>query len=345
MARANTVPFGVPPLAIAMPPFTGTYYFVDPANGSDGNSGLRPDRALATLYKAHSLCTAGKNDTVVLIGDGSTTGTARLSLALAQSVDPSATTGALAWTKNATHLIGITAPNGVANRARIAPPSGTYTEATFNSANLVTVSASGCYFSNFSLFHGFSTGAASQICWTDSGNRNYYESVHFGGIGDTASANSTGSRSLKISGSEHTFVRCTIGLDTVNLTAAAAQLEFSGGATRNKFVDCEFLAYTTATAGVLYVTVAAASAIDRYNLFNRCRFINSGLKAAGTTISAVATLVASAGGMLIFDYCSRYGVTDWGTNSTSLGQIYVDGAGTGGTAADDVGRGAVAVAS
>src|SRR4029077_15517143 len=111
-------------------------------------------------------------DVCYLLGDGAATGTARLSTALAASVTSSATTGTLTWSKNACHLIGVTAPAMNFQRARIAPPSGTYTQSTFGSGNFVVVSASGCIFANFSLFNGFSTGGTNQICWTVNGSRN-----------------------------------------------------------------------------------------------------------------------------------------------------------------------------
>lgn len=316
--------FGVPMIGgIGGIPLTGTWYFVDPANGSDANTGLSPTDALDTLYMAHSKMTAGKNDVCVLIGDGSTTGTARLSTALAASVDSSATTGTLTWSKNACHLIGVTAPTGVANRARIAPPSGTYTQATFGSGNFVVVSASGCIFANFSLFNGFSTGGTNQICWTDSGARNYYSSIHFGGMGDAASAQNTGSRSLKISGGgEHLFENCTIGLDTVTRTVANASLEFSGGTARSTFRKCTF-PIITSSADALFIKTAAAAALDRYQLFEDCTFINA-VDSTSTTMTVAVSMAASSGGMLVMQRSTAIGATKWG-DAAALGQMLVDG--------------------
>ena len=73
----------------------GNYYFCDPANGSDGNDGTSPESAVATLYRLHALMTAGQNDVGYLIGNGASSGSARLSTALAQSIDSTATTGTL----------------------------------------------------------------------------------------------------------------------------------------------------------------------------------------------------------------------------------------------------------
>lgn len=318
--------YGVPLLGgIGGIPLTGTWFFVNPATGSDGNTGLSPSDAFATLYMAHSRMTAGKNDVCLLIGDGATTGTARLSTALAQSVSSSVTAGTLVWSKNACHLIGQTAPTRVAQRARIAPPSGTYTVTTFGSANFVTVSASGCIFANFSLFNGFSTGGAAQICWTDSSGRNSYNNVDFGGMGDAGSAADAGSRSLKLSGStgESTFVGCTIGLDTVTRSAANASLEIAGGCPRNNFIDCNF-PFMTSAATPLGIIVSAAAGSDRWQKFDRCTFINN-VGSTSTVMTGLATLAASMGGLLLMKDPTMVGITDFGTDATSRGQIYVDG--------------------
>lgn len=316
--------WGVPVIgSISGIPFTGTYFFVDPANGNDGNDGLSPQSAFATLYMAHSRMTSGNNDVCVFIGNGSTTGTARLSTALATSVTSSATTGTLNWTKSAAHMIGVTAPSGNAARARIAPPTGTYTQSTFGSGNFVVVSGSGCMFQNFSLFNGFSTGGTNQICWTDSGSRNYYSSVQFGGIADATSAADTGSTNLKLSGSESRFDNCVIGLDTVTRSAANASLIFASGAARHQFVGCVF-PMETSSSGSLFVS-AATAAIDRYQRFDDCLFINA-VSSASTTISAAMNLgtAGSPDGCVVLQRCTAVGVTKWGV-AGSLARIFVDG--------------------
>lgn len=318
--------FGVPVLGgIGGLPFTGNWWFVDPVNGLDGNPGNSPSTALQSLYRAVALATAGNNDVVVLMGNGAASGTARLSLAAAQAVSSSATTGVLNWNKNALHLIGVTAPSGIAQRARIAPPTGVYTQATFGSGNFVVVTGGGCLFANVSLFHGFSTGGNSQICWTDNGSRNTYWGMDFGGIADAASAASTSARSLKIGSAgsgENRFVNCKIGLDTVTRSVANASLEFAGGTPRNVFEDCLF-PFHTSSADVLGILGTGANCIDRFQLFKRCQFINS-IKSSSTQMTALASLTsANANGLLDFDpECSIVGITKWG-DATALLASYV----------------------
>ena len=326
--------FGGTPVPSAPLSFTGKSFWVDVVNGSDSNVGTSPSKAFSTLYAAHAAATAGNNDVVYLIGNGAASGSARLSLANAQVWDSTVTAGTLVWSKNATHLIGICAPTGVAQRARIAPPTGTYTVTTFGSANFVTVSASGCYFSNFSVFNGFSTGGAAQIAWTDTGARNAYSNVDFGGMGDAGSAQDAGSRSLKIGSGgsgEHTFVRCTVGLDTVTRTAANASLELAGATPRNRFIECMF-PFQTSSATTLGILGTGAACVDRWNSFERCVFVNN-VKSTSTGMTALVSFTsASPGGLLIFKNCDTIGITKIG-DTNGLANSYVsnvDGAATGG---------------
>ena len=326
--------YGGMPVSSGTLPFTGKTFWVDPVNGSDGNNGLTPVRAFQTLYAAHSAATAGNNDVVYLIGNGASSGSARLSLANAQVWDSTATAGTLVWSKNATHLIGVCSPTGVAQRARMAPPTGTYTVTTFGSANFVTVSASGCYFSNFSVFNGFSTGGAAQIAWTNTGSRNAYYNVDFGGMGDTGSAQDAGSRSLKVglAGSgENTFVRCTIGLDTITRTVANASLELAGGTPRNRFIECMFPVLTS-SATTLGIIGTGNNCVDRWNSFERCVFVNN-IKSGSTGMTALVSFTTAApGGLLVFKDCDTIGVTKIGdTNGLAFSYVSnVGGAATGG---------------
>jgi len=317
---------GVPTMGMSGIPITnGSVFFVDAVNGNDSNTGAA-DSPLQTIYGAYAQMTDGANDVAVIVGDGSTAATQRLSLANAQAIDPNATTGTLTWAKDACHIIGMTAPTVVNPRARFAPPTGAYTQATFNSGNFIVVTAQGCIFSNISVFNGFSTGGSNQIAWTDSGGRNYYNNVSFGGAGDAASAQSTSSLSLLVTGTtgENTFVNCEIGLDTVTRTVANSTVKFAAGTPRNTFTGCNF-AFQTSSATTIGILVSAASGIDRWQKFDRCTFINN-VQSTSTTMSGLATLPASAGGLLLMKDCTLVGITEFGTDATSRGQIYVDGA-------------------
>ena len=284
-------------------PGMGNTFFVDPASGSDNSDGTTPATAKATLSAAYNLTTSGNNDVVVLIGDGTTAATARVD-------------SAFTWSNNATHLFGTCSPVLFSQRARIAPTSTTTAFTPF-----FTISGNGCIFQNIQWFHGFGTGTTNQICMVVTGSRNYFQNCHIAGMGDTASAQSAGSRSLKIGGSgagENVFDSCVLGLDTVVSTQANATIEFTGGAVRNVWRNCIFP--RAGASGTLYVIGSAASCLDRYNYFDQCTFSEF-----NTKITAIATLAASAGGTLSFKDCSLLNITGFGSDATTRAQILIEG--------------------
>jgi hypothetical protein len=277
-------------------PFTGTYYYVNPATGADGNTGLSPVQALKTLTAALDKCSSGKNDVVFLIGNGQASGTARL-------------TAKLSWNKDATHLIGICSPVNISQRARIShaatAPATAFTP-------MVEVTGDGCMFANIQIFEGFAESTAV-VAWEDEGERNYYSNVHFAGMGNaTYSADETGSACLLLTGGgEHLFENCTFGLDTVPRTVANANIRLRSQTARNTFNNCLFPIYATA-AGVLAVDANAASSLNRWALFQNCVMINAQNIGGETTMTVAAVGNAAQNGVLLFNNCVRNNITDYG---------------------------------
>jgi len=283
------------------PMFTGNFYYVDPASGADGNDGKSPQTAFSTLSAAHSAATAGNNDVIFLVGDGSTSATARLS-------------ATLTWSKNATHLIGVTAPTPIASRARISHASTAPTTAF----NMVQVTASGCIFSNFSLFEGFDE-AATCVLWEDQGARNHYSFVHFGGMGAAGKSgdNASSADILFTGGGEHYFTNCAIGLDTVERGAANANVRFRSQVARVMFEDCYFLCSADA-ATPLFIDANASSALNRWVMFNRCHFLNGLNYGPATTLTAAISVHASANGTILLNACDKLNTTDWTAADSAL---------------------------
>jgi hypothetical protein len=339
---------GLPMPAIpGCPPLTGKYFFVEPAVGSDGNrgDGSGPSKAFDTIYKGEAALTDLKNDVCCLVPSGTSAGFARMSTALAASVDATATTGVLTWDKSAAHLIGM-GPTGMgSSRASIRVVTGTYTPTLFGSANFVVISGSGCYFKNINFNQAFSTGDNNEICVTVSGNYNVFEDCQFAGNQDAAAAADTGSRSLKVTGGYNTFRRCVVGYEsaTARRSAANASLELSGtSCSSNTFEDCLF-PFKTNTAGVLGIIVP--SAINGLQYFTRCNFVNWGALTGGADMTALATVCAASNGGFLLKDCTRMKITDWGTDATSQGVIWVQGSGDEAQAGDEVGRALVSGAS
>lgn len=281
---------------------TSTVYFVSGAEGSDGNDGKSARRALATVSKAHSLMTAGKNDVCYVMGNGQTSGTAR-------------ETATITWSKDACHLVGVAAPGLVAQRARISTASSTSAVTP-----IINITADGCMFSDLHFFQDFNTNAAN-VCMAITGERNVFIRCHIAGGGNATAAVHAGTRSLTIAGTngEHYFKDCTIGLDTIPRgTAASAEVEFTGATTRNTFEDCLFLARTDGTAHDMILI--GTSGIDRWVIFKNCIFWND-TQGGGTAMAEMLNVVAAAGGTVLLEKCTTFGAT--AVETTNHGAVFL----------------------
>jgi hypothetical protein len=307
--------FGVPLVGgVGGVPFTGNWWFVNATTGSDGNAsagtGSTPDAPLATLAQAYSLAAEGNNDVIVLMSSettsASTQGTFRLS-------------SQLVWAKSALHLVGMTAPTMIGQRARIAPP----TTATTNIADLLKVTAQGCYFANFSIFQGVGqSSTAEQLCQI-TGQRNAFVNVAFQGIASANGAGQAGSYVIKLNGgSENTFIGCQIGTDTESRTAANTSVLFAASATRNIFQDCIFPMYAGASSP--FFITAGATSIDRFAWFKNCLFINA-IDSAATSITAAVSSNASQGGVILLDNCTLLGASNYSATNGDV-NVKISGA-------------------
>jgi hypothetical protein len=312
--------YGGVPVGSNLPfPTTGKAFFVDPASGSDGNSGRSPNQALKTLPTAHTLCTAGKNDVVYLMSSttasSTTDGTARLS-------------ATLVWSKNATHLVGVTAPSMISQRARISTATG----ATTNVNPLVQVTAQGCFFYNFSTFQGVGQASTDEQLWSEEGQRNAYFNVAFGGMGSANGAARAGSYVVRLyGGAENQFTHCYFGTDTRDRTAANAsvRIRLNGSATsaRNVFESCVFAMRATQTSPI-FIDANESGCMDRFNIFRNCFFTNFGTSSPAVVVSHHA----SQGGYIVVDNCSSVGSTAWSGATTTVQIVGPAASATGGLA-------------
>jgi hypothetical protein len=282
------------------------YYFVDPANGSDGNSGFTPAEALASLETAEGKTVANQHDTIFSIAGSSGNNLA----------------AALTWDKNYTHLIGVAAPTRVAQRARI------FQTSTLTGASpLLTISATGCIFKNFYIFQGVDD-ATSLINVSVTGGRNYFENVHFAGGGHATQA-INGGASLHLNGAEeNTFVNCTIGVDTIDAATGMMGILIDGEATRNEFRNCK-VTMKAGNGGAGFVELVDNSAIDRYMIFKRCLFLNSSATAMANAFVIPAGMAVPRG-PIVLDECWLYGATDWDASDRGIIKHTMGTATTGG---------------
>lgn len=298
----------------------GVNYYVNETIGSDvvGNDGLNPFKPLKTIARALALESAqltrlglssvGRNSVINFWGTQHFTGT-------------------LTWNLPATHLVGLCAPERRGKRARISVSGST----AFS--YLVSVTAQGCYFSNFGTFYGFDSATNNVGPWSDTGGRNCYNNVEFLGFGNstasTGTANKTTSRSFVFNtdNGETSWYNCVFGADTYDRGAANYNLEIAGAAPRLYFENCDFEARLGAggTAGS-YVLIGA-SGIDRYARFVGCRFGNFSASAMAQALD----VNAAPGGTVLLDQCTiMYNITAWQTSPGAQVQMNMTAPGAGG---------------
>jgi len=284
---------GVPVLAGVPFGKNAKYYFVDVANGSDGNAGTDLENPLASLEAAYAKTVANQHDVVFYIASSSGNNLA----------------AAVTWAKNYTHLIGIAAPTETAQRARI------FQTSTLTGASpLLTISATGCIFKNFYIFQGVDD-ATSLINVSVTGGRNYFENVHFAGGGHATQA-INGGASLHLNGAEeNTFVRCTIGVDTIDAATGMVGLLMDGDAHRNVFRDCVFR-MRAGNGGAAFVEVVDATGIDRDTTFIDTLFINN--STANDMASAFLIPAMGEPRLILLKDCLFHNVTTLDTNDRGV---------------------------
>jgi hypothetical protein len=287
----------------------GNVWWVRPISGSDINDGKSPATAFATLTAALAAATAGQNDVVLLCAESnSASGTTAYQSA------------ALAWNKDLVHLIGVNAGPLYSQRSRIA-----FSAAYVGATDLFDLTANGCLISGIEFFMGVAS-ANPTGCMTVSGERNHFVRCHIAGMGNTAN-DIAGAYSLQLKGAEENFFEdCTIGQDTVSLSAAAnSVLLFTAGTaacTRNWFRNCRFELYAGAAAECLFVRGGGSGNLDREQVFEDCLFLNS--IASGATTLTHGMAVATGGGVVLLTGAKTglFGASGWNANS---GVVYATG--------------------
>ena len=308
-------------------PSTGPTYYVNETLGSDNlnNSGQNPYEPLKTLDRAlaiesaaltsRGLSSVGRNAVVAFWGSQHRTTT-------------------LAWNLPATHLVGVAATQVRGKRARISPSTSLAGTAGFN--NLVSVTAQGCYFSNFQAFYGFANTSAALVCWSDTAGRSMYDNVEFIGFGDgtvsTGTSNLTGARAFlfNTNNGETTWQNCVFGGDTETRNATNYTVEIAGNAPRLSMIDCEFEAYLGSSGTASSHLLVGAAGIDRYLDLVRCRFHASG-SSGGSSMAQALNVDTAAGGTVFIDQSTfGNGITAIQTTPVTAVQINMVAATTGG---------------
>ena len=278
-------------------PSVGDIWYVDPGAGSDtGNGGQSRDDAYATVAKAYDSATADQDD-VILITPSSSTGR-------------TSETAAIVWAKRRTHLIGSTAPTQFNPRAGM----------SFGSAVVspcLTISNRSCIFKNITISNMQDINVTVEM----TSDYNYFEGVHFAGMGNATAGDDTSARIIRLNGSgENTFNSCTFGIDTVLRTASNASIEFvtAKNNANNVFNGCIFTMAGDADAPRhLFIE---DSGCNRFALFDNCKFFDN---SDTTGISAQTDVIKGGvgtdqGGVAIFKDCIAVGTAGWSNEVTGV---------------------------
>ena len=287
--------FGGVPVGSGMLPVMGKgakAFFIHGSLGADGNNGLSPSAPLKTLTTAYGLMEDGRGDVAYILNDGGTGATVR--------------DAALVWAKDNCHIIGLGAP-AINQRVRISNPSTATVIATYSP--YLTLSASGCVISNVSWFQGITTDGSASVGMKVTGSRNYISNVSLITGASANQGDEAATYQLQVAGSENVFEKCYIGQDTASRSnVASANVRFGTGAsdqaTRNIFRDCVFPMFADG-AGPIFVSAPTAFDTQRWNLMERCSFINTGTSTITQGISWADTT-----GKLFLKDSSFYGCTD-----------------------------------
>jgi len=282
----------------------GKIFFVDPTNGSDGNDGLSPEKALSTVARAYALVTTNNNDVIVLAGNASHSLTSMLTVA-----------------KNRVHFIGTDGGGRqTGHGARLV--MGVTTVATDVAA--VKVTGVRCSFTNIKI-ESSNTKDESLYALIDAGEYTKYQNCSFLKLTDLDQATAA---DVVAEGDSTTWINCEFGAATVMTSAARPtvlvdKIVGTTGMLDNNFFNCNFVSWTSADKALF--KVAAAGDGQRYAMFRGCSFINWEIQASGIVLTDAISSPASSELYLILDAnCVAVGCTNFAsTNNTG---VYINAA-------------------
>lgn len=274
----------------------GNVYFVDPVNGSDGNDGLTPATALALVKTAYDLCVSGHHDVVALI----------------ESTTSNALAAAFAWSKNFTHLIGLSN-----NLPGIGQRCGITGSAALDLTYLINFSGIGCMIRNIRFYNGGDADAAVGAVIV-SGSRNEFTNCFFAGMESALPAAHANSYSLKVTGSENLFDHCLIGYDSVTRGAGEpAELWLATGCSKALFVECRILTRSdTITASPVLIDAQNLGYVE----FKDCIFINTSTNwaTALTDCFSISISPNTTHYIALRGACQLVGITGWADTPTRI---------------------------
>lgn len=270
----------------------GKIWFVDPTNGSNGNKGTTPDKALATLAQAYANASSG--DTI----------------ALSTNATHTVTTG-IAWTKSRINVIGLDfAGRQVQQGAKVQNAS------TDTTAYVIKVTGVRNSFTNIKFIQA-STDAAALTVMQEGGEGTLWTNCSFV-FGVVDNLDQTTAHEVVAGSDSATYLNCTFGADTLLTSAARSvfhvdQVTASQEFKSNILENCNFI-ISSSSSTAAFIRLDAVGDILFTNIFKNCTFVASVDSAGGAALAEVAqTGTGTSKGTLVFANPCAFNVTDFST--------------------------------
>ncbi len=247
-----------------LPKIGGTWFWVDPANGTDSSTldGKCHDNAFASLTYGYNACTSGAGDGIILVSG-----------AVSGSSNSSTMTTRIAWAKYGITVIGLAAPNAYFGRARV-----THTSAADSLVTLIYLTGQNNTFINIDFYNspendGDPVSATAKVSAVQlSGPRNAFINCHFNCSPQSANAYKS-DLEIRVSGDETVFNNCFFGSSSYDAgDNAACWIHLSGATAQNFFTDCTFLQQVSAGTAFGGFETSGAATLNGIDIFKRCVF-------------------------------------------------------------------------
>jgi len=241
-------------------PYVRRTIYLDPTNGSDGNTGKAITRPVKTLAAARARITTGKNDRIILLQNASLAG---VSSGISLAADP-------AWTENMCSLIG-SGPGMQGQRSRIGMATDYGDMLTIGTAGSSNTTGLANLFANLYFQHGVSTTHVTAIGTLINGNYNTFKRCHWNTPLSTGLAAEADYVGVKVAGTGfQLFEECTFGGLGIPRSGANSNVILNVG-TNTLFRNCIFLAYL-GDGYPYFVKVANTSGLTQAK-FENCKFM------------------------------------------------------------------------
>ena len=298
--------FGIPLMGGGgIPAMYGNVYFVDYANGSDGNSGASVDQAVKTLSHAYTKFTSDQNDMILINGD-----------------DPVEEDAMVTLNSNKTHIVGLGVFGATDPEPRIKESS---TGISVAQAATMKVTGWGNSLTNVRIINQGTDVASVTSLW-DAGEGTVFTNCQFAKFGDLGE---TAVSDVEARGDSTTWRHCKFGVDTLQQTAARPTLWIKGTGAyarmkNNVFEDCYFVSRSTET-DKFFVSVYDGNSLAFCNIWKDCIFCAAVIASSVDVAPSIAVKghASSVEGTMLFVNPASNCASFCETNT----QVYVAGPG------------------